>query len=290
MHQHKNPFWLQEGFYFLTGFKFTRINKKVISDNLHRFSDRVDNYVKYRPHYPEEIIAFLQSENVLKDNDRIADIGSGTGISCELFLNKGFTVFGIEPNAEMREAAEKILSSNRGFKSINGTAEHTTLENNSVELVVAGQAFHWFDREKSKKEFRRILKPRGNVVLMWNDRRTDRTDFLKVYEDFLHTCGTDYAKVNHKNVQDEKIFDEWFGKGNYKSKSFYNFQDFDFEGLKGRVLSSSYMPAEGHVNYDFMIYCLKKIFLRYQEKGKVRFEYDTRIYYGPLAELHHPAK
>jgi SAM-dependent methyltransferase len=255
------------------------------TDNLNRFSNRVYNYVKYRPHYPEEIIPFLEKEGVLKPGYIIADIGSGTGISSELFLKHGFKVFGIEPNAEMREAAEKLLVPFKSFTSVNGTAENTGLTNNSVELVIAGQAFHWFDQRESKKEFIRILEPGGKALLMWNDRRTDTTDFLKVYEDFLHMCGTDYDKVNHKNIQDEKIFDAWFGRNNYKTASFYNFQDFDFEGLKGRVLSSSYMPAEGHVNYEYMIYCLKKIFLRYQENGKVRFEYDTKIYYGSFGGL-----
>lgn len=255
---------------------------------LNRFSNRVDNYIKYRPGYPNELIAFLKQENLLKPQTVIADIGSGTGISSELFLGQGNRVFGIEPNAEMRAAAEKLLAAYPHFTSVNATAEHTSLDDKSIDLVVAGQAFHWFNQEECKKEFTRILKHTGNVLLMWNDRRTGSSDFLKVYEDFLHMCGTDYAAVNHKNVQDEKVFDSWFGKGNYKTASFFNFQDFDFEGLKGRVLSSSYMPAEGHVNYDFMIYCLKKIFLRYQEKGKVRFEYDTKIYYGPSGSAQGP--
>ena len=117
---------------------------------------------------------------------------------------------------------------------------------------------------------------------MWNDRRTDSTDFLKVYEDFLQMFGTDYLKVNHKNTQERSQFDNFFGKENYKEQSFYNYQDVDFEGLKGRVLSSSYMPNEGHKDFDFMIYCLKKIFTRYQENGLVRLDYDTKIYYGQL--------
>jgi ubiquinone/menaquinone biosynthesis C-methylase UbiE len=248
---------------------------------LNRFSDRVDNYVKYRPHYPAELFDFLENENIISKNSIIADIGSGTGISAEPLLKHGYTVYGIEPNKEMREAAEKILSSFSNFKSINATAENTTLENNSINTIIAGQAFHWFDREKTKPEFKRILKANGQIVLMWNDRRTDTTDFLKVYEDFLQMFGTDYKEVNHKNTQDKKIFTEFFG-GDFKEKTFYNFQDVDFAGLKGRVLSSSYMPGEGHKDYDFMINTLKKIFMRYQENGKVKLDYDTKIYYGPI--------
>ncbi len=247
-----------------------------------RFSDRVDNYVKYRPHYPAEVIDFLRTEKIIFENAVIADIGSGTGISAELFLKNNYKVIGVEPNEPMREAAERILqnySDKNLFVSVNGKAESTTLENNSVDVIVCAQAFHWFNNDDFKKECKRILKPNGQVVLMWNDRRTDSTDFLKVYEDFLQMFGTDYKEINHKNTQETSQFDNFFGKQNYKEKSFYNYQDVDFAGLKGRVLSSSYMPNEEHKDFDFLIYCLKKIFMRYQENGVVRLDYDTKIYF-----------
>ncbi len=248
----------------------------------YRFSDRVANYVKYRPAYPEELIHFLKEEGLLKPESLIADVGSGTGIAAGLFLKNGHVVHGVEPNKEMREAAEDFLKEEKGFHSINGKAESTTLQNNSMDIVLAAQAFHWFDMELCKTEFKRLLKPDGIVLLMWNDRRTDSTDFLKVYEDFLQLFGTDYKEINHKNIQNDEVFNAFFGEGNWKYRSFYNYQEVDFEGLKGRVLSSSYMPNEGHKDYDFMIYCLKKIFLRYQEKGIVRLDYDTKLYYGKL--------
>ena len=250
-----------------------------------RFSDRVDNYVKYRPHYPAEVIDFLKHEGVIFENATIADIGSGTGISAELFLKNGIKVFGVEPNESMRHAAETILKNytdKKLFISVNGKAEATTLENNSVDVIVCAQAFHWFNNDVFKKECKRILKPNGFVVLMWNDRRTDTTDFLNVYEDFLQMFGTDYKEINHKNTQEKSQFDNFFGGAHYKEKSFYNFQDVDFEGLKGRVLSSSYMPNEGHKDFDYMIYCLRKIYNRYQENNLVRLDYDTKIYYGQL--------
>lgn len=246
-----------------------------------RFSDRVDNYVKYRPGYPVEVLSRLREEGILRDGAIIADIGSGTGISSKLFLDAGYEVFGVEPNREMRDAAEKLLDGQKNFHSVDATAESTTLPDRSVDLVVAGQAFHWFDSEKAKAEFRRILKPGGNVVLIWNDRRPDATDFLRAYEDLLKMFGTDYTKVNHRNV-DEQIFDAFWGKGNWRMFSVYNFQDFNFEGLKGRLFSSSYVPAEDHADSPFMISVLKKIFLRYQENGTVRFDYDTKVYYGNL--------
>ena len=247
-----------------------------------RFSDRVDNYVKYRPHYPEKVFDFLAEEKILQPDFIVADVGSGTGISAEVLLQKKHTVYGIEPNKEMRAAAERILQADGNFKSVAGTAEQTTLPNASVNMILVAQAFHWFDRAKTQTEFKRILKPEGYTVLVWNDRQTDTTDFLKVYEDFLQMFAIDYKEIDHKNTQDKKVFDAFFGEGKYLEKAFYNFQDVDFSGLKGRVLSSSYMPNEGHVDFDFMISCLKKIFIRYQQNGTVRLAYDTRVYYGKL--------
>lgn len=249
-------------------------------DSVNRFSNRVDNYIKFRPDYPLEILTFLKQKGFLKKGSVIADIGSGTGISSELFLKEGNKVFGIEPNKEMREAGERLLSGYTNFKSMDATAENTSLENRSVDLIISGQAFHWFDKEKSKEEFKRILKPGGTVVLMWNDRRTDTTQFLEAYEDFIKMFATDYLLVNHKNV-DEKIFNNFF-EGDYQMESFLNYQYFDLEGLKGRILSSSYMPPEGHKDFDFMMSVLKKIFTRFAEEGKVKIEYDTKIYYGKL--------
>ena len=248
---------------------------------LNRFSDRVENYIKYRPDYPVEIITFLNQEGLLKPESVIADIGSGTGISTELFLKQHHVVYGIEPNKEMREAAERLLVNYKNFKSISGTAESTTLSSNSIDLIAAGQAFHWFDKTKSKAEFERILKPGGNVVLIWNDRRTNNTPFLKSYEECIKKFAIDYDQVNHKNI-DHKIFDGFYGAGNYKIQSFDHFQYFDFEGLKGRLLSSSYIPTEGHADFNNMINALKKIVEQFQENGKVTIEYDTKIYYGKL--------
>lgn len=250
-------------------------------DALNRFSDRVDAYVKYRPTYPSEVIAFLREKTFLKSDSVVADVGSGTGISAELFLKEGNAVFGVEPNKEMREAAERLLKGYDQFQSVDGRAEQTTLKDASVDLIVAGQAFHWFDRKLCKSEFKKILKKNGVVVLMWNDRRTDTTQFLQAYEDFIKMFATDYLQVNHKNI-DEEIFKSFFENG-YQMESFLNYQYFDLEGLKGRILSSSYMPGPGHSDFDFMMSVLKKIFNRFAEDGKVTIEYDTKIYYGQLA-------
>ncbi len=250
-------------------------------NTLNRFTNRVENYIKYRPDYPHELITFLRQKGILNPKSVIADIGSGTGISAELFLKEGNVVYGIEPNKEMRHAAQKLLVEYKNFVSIDATAENTTLPIDNIDLIIAGQAFHWFNKEKSKTEFKRILKQNGIVVLMWNDRRINSTPFLKAYEDFIQLFAIDYLEVNHKNI-DEKIFNDFFGKGNYAIETFDNYQYFDFDGLKGRILSSSYMPEEGHKDYNFMLIELKNIFNRFQVNGKVTIEYDTKMYYGKL--------
>lgn len=246
-----------------------------------RFTSRVDNYVKYRPHYPEEVYTYLLEENFITPQSVIADIGCGTGISCEPFLKKNHKVIGVEPNEKMLIAAKDYLEKYQNFEPVLAPAEETTLPESSVDLIVCAQAFHWFDKEKARNEFKRILKPGGKVVLLWNDRQTDTTDFLKVYEDFLQMFATDYKKVNHKNVQNKEVFAPFFG-GEFEEVNFHNSQLLDLEGLKGRVLSSSYMPNETAPDYEFMMYCLKKIFNRYQVNDKVSIDYDTKLYTGSL--------
>src|SRR5437660_4475378 len=174
-----------------------------------RFSNRVENYLRYRPRYPKEIVQLIETECGLRSESSIADIGSGTGILAELFLRNGNHVFGIEPNREMREAGERLLAIYTRFTSVAGTAEATTLPDQSIDLITAGQAFHWFDRDSCRKEFMRILRPGGWVVLVWNDRRIDSTPFLAAYEQLLVTYGTDYQQVDHKRI-DSAVLREFF--------------------------------------------------------------------------------
>lgn len=246
-----------------------------------RFSTRVENYIKYRPGYPREVVELLEKECGLLPSSIIADVGSGTGILSELFLKNGNTVYGVEPNRGMREAGERLLKAYPSFKSVDGTAEETRLEDASVDFITAGQAFHWFDRERARREFLRILRPGGWVAFLWNERRTDTTPFLVDYERMLIRYGTDYETVNHTNI-DDRVISEFFAPVDYRLKIFDTRQTFDFESLKGRLLSSSYTPEEGHSNYDPMLEELKRIFQRHETQGEVAFEYDTKIYYGQL--------
>ena len=251
-----------------------------------RFSTRVADYIQYRPHYPVEIIDLLAETCGLTPDSIVADIGSGTGILSKLFLENGNPVIGVEPNKEMREAGEKYLSEFGRFTSMDGTAETSLVPTRSMDFALAGQAFHWFDREKSRTEFKRILKPEGVAVLVWNDRRiesaTDCAPFLREYEALLKQYAIDYDKINHKNIQDKAVFATFFG-GPFFEARFDNLQRFDFAGLMGRLNSSSYAPPADHPNYVPMAKRVKEIFEAHQHNDKVTFEYDTRVYYGLVA-------
>lgn len=240
-----------------------------------RFSSRVENYIKYRPSYPLEILNFLKEKSILLKNTVIADIGSGTGILTKIFLDNGNHVYGVEPNKDMREAAEHILSNYDNFLSILGSAEATGLEDNSIDLIIAGQAFHWFDVELAKKEFKRILKPTGHVVLIWNNRGKAGSDFNRSYENFMLKYGIDYKEVR----KSEKNIDRFYI---YQKESFYNFQDLDFNSFKGRVLSASYIPLPDNPIFPKMIIELEELFHKYQRNGILRIEYDTEVYTGKL--------
>ena len=240
-----------------------------------RFSSRVSNYVKYRPKYPSTIIEFLTNEIILSKDSIIADIGSGTGILSQLFLENGNMVYGIEPNSEMRNAAEKILKQYEYFISIEGAAENTTLNDNSIDLISAGQAFHWFDVNKTKKEFKRILKSSGYVILIWNIRKKTTPGFQMDYEQFVLKYGKDYKEILKQDKNIDLLFE-------YKRKSFYNSQLFNYDAFLGRVLSSSYIPLANEPNYDEMVKEVKELFDKYQKKGFIKIEYNTILYYGQL--------
>ena len=253
-----------------------------MAQSVERFSSRVENYVRYRPGYPVAIVDLLKTECGLTPHSLVADIGSGTGKLSEIFLQNGNVVLGIEPNLAMRGAAEKIWQTYTKFKSIDATAESTTLPSASVDFVTAGQAFHWFEPARAKAEAARILKPEGWAVLVWNERKIDTTPFLREYEQFLLDYGTDYPVVRHENALDAIAM--FFAPGDFALKSFPSNQDFDFESLKGRVLSSSYIPEPEHPNFEAMLRNLRAIFERHQRDGRIGFYYNTRVYYGHLQD------
>lgn len=257
-----------------------------------RFSERVENYVRYRPGYPRAVIELMRGEMGFREDSAVADVGSGTGIlTRSLLALEGAMVYAVEPNREMREAAEALLRGEPNFRSVGGTAEATTLADASVDFVTAGQAFHWFDHRRAREEFRRILRPGGHVVLVWNERRLDSSPFLRDYERVLREFGKDYEATAGRYVREgsegERALAEFFG-GEYRAARFDNFQSLGFEGLKGRVLSASYAPLPGEPRHEEMMRELLRVFRAHarpatdeRETGdRVTLEYDTNVYYG----------
>jgi ubiquinone/menaquinone biosynthesis C-methylase UbiE len=250
------------------------------ADPTQRFSSRVDNYVRYRPGYPAGVLALLEVQCRLTPDKVVADIASGTGLWTRLLLENGNPVLGVEPNQDMRNAGEEFLRAYPRFTSVAGAAEATTLPDRSVDVVTAAQAAHWFDRPRARREFVRILRPGGWTVLLWNERLTDSTPFLRAYEQLLVDFGTDYKEVRHERTTAE--IRGFYAPSSYQEAVFKYRQEFDYEGLEGRLLSSSYTPQPGHAKYAPMLQALRRIFDQHQRGGRVHFDYNTRVFYGVL--------
>ena len=253
-----------------------------MSDSTSRFSNRVEHYVRWRPSYPDGVVTELVRACGLDRDWKIADVGSGPGNLARLFLDFGAAVIGVEPNREMREAGDRLLSSQTTFRSVDGTAEATTLPDASVDLVTAGQAFHWFDVSKARREFARILRGDRWVALIWNDRPAAATPFLVDYEALLRRRSPEYLAVRHQDRVNDEIIETFFTPSGFHRVSLPYEQVLDFAGIRGRLLSSSYAPAEGEPGHETMLAELDRIFYRHQDAGVVHFLYDTRVYVGRL--------
>jgi SAM-dependent methyltransferase len=245
-------------------------------DPKERFSSRVDAYVAARPRYPREVIDHLITAIGLRPDWDVVDLGSGTGISCELFLAHGNRVTGVEPNDAMRAAAEQSLRVFAKFRSVSGSAESTTLPDACADLVIAAQAFHWFDIAGARRETLRILRPDRWALLMWNNRRLGGTPFLEAYENLLISLNTDYLKIRHNNIGDDQLRQFFGAPAGWQTATFPNHQHLDWDRLRARVLSSSYVPQDD----PRVIERLREIFDRHNQQGRVTIEYQTELFYG----------
>lgn len=244
-----------------------------------RFSDRVENYRRYRPSYPTEVIELIRETANLEAGAAVADIGSGTGILTRLLLDAGWDVFAVEPNEPMRHAAEDDLCSKARFHSIAARAEATGLPATSIGAITCAQAFHWFDREKARYEFARILKPEGWVFAIWNERQMG-SDFDRVYHEILASLGHAFEGVRDR--AEDKQLDEFFRAGTYRTTRFPNPTRMDWAALRGRFLSSSYVPAEGDPRLPQLLTQLEAIFHEHQRDGHVVHEQTANVYFGQL--------
>lgn len=244
-----------------------------------RFSSRADLYDRFRPRYAQAIIPLLEEAIGLSPATIVADVGSGTGILSGLFLQNGNTVHAVEPNEAMRAAAEATYADEERFHSVAATAEETTLPDNSVDLIVAGQAFHWFKVVEARREFARILKPKGWVALIYNSWNLPDSTVAADYRQLLDQYGTDYRRVaGQRRIGDE--MSQFFSPGGFSKRRFDNPQTYDFEAFRGRVLSSSYSPLPGHANYEPLMEGLQEMFERHAFDGRLVFPYETSVTWG----------
>ena len=241
-----------------------------------RFTTRVDAYERYRPSYPPQVLELARRDCGVTAESRVADIGCGTGLVARMFLDAGCEVFGVEPNTGMREAGERALGGYARFHSVAGRAEATTLQDAAFHMVTAGQAFHWFEAEAARTEFRRILKPGGWVMLVWNERR-NATRFMKDYEKAIEHYAPEQPRVNRQRIAD------FFGNAKWSAAQFSNGQRLDRDGLRGRLASSSYAPQPGTQEFDQLMQAMDELFRKHQHDGLVTIEYETDVFYGAWA-------
>jgi SAM-dependent methyltransferase len=246
-----------------------------------RFTGRVESYRQFRPRYPETIVDLLQSECGLTEDSSIADIAAGTGLLAEIFLARGYHVTAVEPNEQMRAACSALTAQFPRLQCVAGTAEATGLPAHSADLITVGQAMHWFDLERTRIEFVRILRPDGGCAVVYNHRKIGGDAFHEAYEQLLREFGTDYATVQERHLSPEKLR-EFFVPGEMKQAAFSNAQWLTLEGLEGRVLSSSYMPSEGDPGYAAMRTAITDLFRKHEKGGQVCLEYECVVCYGQL--------
>lgn len=244
-----------------------------------RFSNRVDDYVQYRPSYPEAAIDWLEDRGTLRPGVKTVDVGAGTGILTDQLRKRGYPVWAVEPNAAMREVAIGAFSDSSIVSVVDASAERTTLPENTFELITAAQAFHWFDADAARLEFERILVDGGEVALIWNTRRTEGEAFLEDYEALIVEYGTDYTRVDHRGAR-ARVGDFFGGESAFEYTSFRNQQTLDFDGLRGRLESCSYIPTRDHERYDAMIDDLRALYDQHATGDEVRLKYDAEIFVG----------
>jgi len=253
----------------------------MVTDTIHRFDERAADYNRFRPSYPVEMISFFTSELGLNPGDVLVDVGAGTGKLTHLLLENGNQVYAVEPNDQMRAIADALLFHYEGYRSIPGTAESTNIPDNTADFVFTAQAFHWFDVERIREEFRRILKGKSLVVLIWNVRNTHDSVFLKEYDIILRTFSSEYAARERNKIEHNKI-ERVYGPQGYETAYFPHSQTLSEEGLIGRVVSNTYTPSPGDGNFKELLAAVRALYDEFQENGKVQIDYTTNVIYGAV--------
>jgi len=251
------------------------------ADVTERFGARAAAYARARPSYPDFAVAALARALDLAPNAVVVDLGCGTGLSSAAFLRAGFTVIGVEPNAAMRAHAARDLAGFAGFRAVDGRAEATGLPAATADVLIAAQAFHWFDVPAARAEALRILRPPARAALLWNDRLAQGSAFATGYEDLLQRFSADYLEIRHRHGRAQNV-EAFFGKP-WRTLTVGHSDTLDYERLADRLNSASYMPAPGDPRHEPMMDALRQLFAATAQQGYVTMHFETRILCGELA-------
>ena len=249
-------------------------------DSTKRFSSRAEDYVRFRPGYPTEVAAWVARRSGIESGAHVVDLGSGTGLLSRAFLDAGYRVTGVEPNEPMRRAGETFLAGSDRAAFVDGTAEATGLDDACCDLVVSGQAFHWFDPLACRRECLRIVRSPSPAAMIWNERCLG-TPFMDEYESLLLKRAPTYREITASHV-DETALTAYFGGRRFERAEFPNAQRLNFEALRGRVMSSSYAPLPGAPGHDELMEGLDALFQRHALDGTVQIDYGTVIIFAAL--------
>jgi len=254
-------------------------------DTLHteRFSGRVQAYLTYRPRFPREIVPFLREHGALPGGAVVADIGAGTGMLAEIFLEAGHRVLAVEPNGEMLEACRALAAQYRALEVVEGSAEATTLPDSSVDLIAVGRALHWFDWPRAHHEFQRILKPGGWVLVATNGHRDSGGPIPNRLSEILRKSRTDSAEAD--TTRDfEKRLPGFLDTSSWQRRTLHHSMTVDFPTLLGYAESLSAIPRPGERGYDGMVSELRAVFEEYQQDGVLVTPLICNLHLGRLRE------
>jgi ubiquinone/menaquinone biosynthesis C-methylase UbiE len=250
-----------------------------VHSHTERFSGRVQAYLAYRPRFPREIVPFLREHGALRSGAVIADVGAGTGMLAEIFLEAGHRVLAVEPNVEMLEACRVLAAQHPALEVVEGSAEATTLPDASVDLIAVGRAMHWFDWPRAHREFQRILKPGGWVLVATNGHRDSGAPVSNRLSEILRKWRTDSAEADTRRDFSDRL-QEFLDTSSWQRTTLHHAMTVDFATLLGYAESLTAIPRPGERGYDGMVAELRAVFEEYQRDGMLVTPLACQLFLG----------